>query len=191
MASSKNTTVAALEAADAQGSKDCVVITPPGEAIDEAACSKWARSAVTGATSIFIGSTRDHFKGRQVVTLHYEAYETMALKEMQKLCNQIREQWPVEKVCVIHATGEVPVGEVSVLIAVSSPHRRDAIRACEYCIDELKRKVPIWKKEIYAEGDGTWKANCPGCTHDAPQAPTEAPDTYAHDRSQGHGHAHS
>jgi len=82
----------------------------------------------------------------------------MALNEMQKLCDKVRAKWDVKKMAVIHRLGVVPVEEASVIIAVSSAHRREAIEACHFAIDELKARVPIWKKEIYEDGSN-WKAN--------------------------------
>ena len=95
-----------------------------------------------------------------MVKLEYEAYEEMAIKEMEKLCVLTRKQHPeITHVVVHHRLGICPVGEASVIIAVSSPHRKEAIEACHYCIDTLKASVPIWKKELYSEGEPAWKAN--------------------------------
>ena len=97
---------------------------------------------------------------KAVTRLEYEAYEEMALKEMDKLCGTARKQHPaVTHIVVHHRLGVVPVGEASVIIAVSSPHRREAIECCHFTIDELKATVPIWKKELYAEGAPAWKKN--------------------------------
>jgi molybdopterin synthase catalytic subunit len=105
-------------------------------------------------------TVRDNFEDKEVTRLEYEAYEDMALKEMEKLCVATRTQHPaITHVVVHHRLGIVPVGEASVIIAVSSPHRREAIEACHYTIDTLKATVPIWKKELYAEGEAAWKAN--------------------------------
>jgi molybdopterin synthase catalytic subunit len=94
------------------------------------------------------------------VRLEYEAYEEMAVKEMEKLCATARAAHPeVTHVVVHHRLGIVPVGEASVIIAVSSPHRKEAIECCHFTIDTLKAKVPIWKKELYSEGDPEWKKN--------------------------------
>lgn len=123
-------------------------------------CSRLAEDDGAGAISLFVGTTRDNFDGKTVTRLEYEAYEEMALKEMEKLCVTTREQHPdVTHVVVHHRLGLVPVREASVIIAVSSPHRRQAIEACHFCIDALKATVPIWKKELYAEGAPAWKAN--------------------------------
>ncbi|VDK53579.1 unnamed protein product [Anisakis simplex] len=108
---------------------------------------QFVTAPTTGGTSVFVGTTRDTFDGKRVVQLEYEAYEEMAIKEMHRVCEMIREKFPsVRRAAIIHRTGVVPVGESSVVIAVSAPHRRDAIRGNEMAIDLLKRRVPIWKK---------------------------------------------
>ncbi|CAH1796172.1 unnamed protein product [Owenia fusiformis] len=113
----------------------------------------------TGATSIFMGTTRDFFEDKKVIKLEYEAYESMAKKELKKICEQAREKYAVEKIAVLHRLGEVPVCETSVLIVISAPHRNAAIDATKFVIDTLKATVPIWKKEIYEDGSCNWKEN--------------------------------
>ncbi|PXF48339.1 Molybdopterin synthase catalytic subunit [Gracilariopsis chorda] len=112
-----------------------------------------------GGVSLFVGTTRDNFEGKTVVRLEYEAYHSMAIKEMRSLCDTARSKWPqITAIAIMHRLGVVPVREASVIIAVSSPHRIDAIEACHSLIDELKARVPIWKKEVYQQGS-QWKAN--------------------------------
>jgi len=108
-----------------------------------------------GAIATFIGTTRNHNEGRRIHSLEYEAYRGMAEKEMRIIGEEAAEQWDVTRVAVVHRTGSVPIGEASVVIAVSTVHRNDAFMACRYIIDELKKRVPIWKKEIY-EGGEVW-----------------------------------
>ncbi|CAH1185259.1 unnamed protein product [Phyllotreta striolata] len=114
-----------------------------------------------GAVSVFIGTTRDNFDGKPVTKLEYEAYHSMSLKCMEKICDTLREKWPsVVNIAIYHRLGEVPVKEASIIIAVSSPHRADAIKATEFCIDEVKKSVPIWKKEFYIDdSEPAWKEN--------------------------------
>ncbi|XP_076165176.1 molybdenum cofactor synthesis 2B isoform X2 [Ptiloglossa arizonensis] len=112
-----------------------------------------------GAVSNFIGITRDNFENQKVLKLEYEAYEHMALKEMHKICAQIRSRWNVHHIAIYHRLGEVAVSEISVVIAISSPHREESLKAVEYAIDTLKASVPIWKKEVYDTGDTEWKEN--------------------------------
>ena len=94
-------------------------------------------------------------KGRELETLHlfYEAYEPMALKEMEKLIKAAKDQFEVSNVGIVHRLGKLEIGETSVVISVAAPHRKAAFAACEWLIRELKRTVPIWKKEVYAGGE--------------------------------------
>ncbi|XP_066262490.1 molybdopterin synthase catalytic subunit [Euwallacea similis] len=117
-------------------------------------------STSCGAISVFIGTTRDKFEGKTVVNLEYEAYESMGIKAMERICTEIRKEWPeVENIAIYHRLGEVPTKEASVVIAVSSPHREEALKATEFCINHLKQSVPIWKKEVYSNNEATWKEN--------------------------------
>jgi len=108
-----------------------------------------------GAIVTFIGTTRNHNEGRHIHSLEYEAYPGMDEKEMQTIGEEAGQQWDVKGIAVVHRIGQVPIGEASIVIAVSTAHRDDAFKACRYIIDELKKRVPIWKKEIY-EGGEVW-----------------------------------
>lgn len=108
-----------------------------------------------GATVTLDGYVRQFTKGRETEYLVYEAYEPMALSEMAKLIKSAKEQFEIANIGIIHRLGKLEIGETSVVISVSSPHRRAAFAACEWLIKELKRTVPIWKKEVYADGE-TW-----------------------------------
>jgi molybdopterin converting factor subunit 1 len=105
-----------------------------------------------GALVIFDGFVRNNFKGQRTIYLEYEAYEAMALAKIREIGAQIREKFSVHRVVIAHRLGRLEIGETSVLIAVSSPHRGGAFDACRYAIDTLKRTVPIWKKEYFAGG---------------------------------------
>lgn len=120
-------------------------------------------SPVCGATSVFIGTTRDNFEGKKVLRLEYEAYAAMAEKKMQEICDQIHEMWNVEKVAIVHRIGVVPIEEASIVIAVSSAHRKESLEAVQYGIDTLKATVPIWKKEVYDDDTSAWKENKECC----------------------------
>ena len=111
-----------------------------------------------GAVLIFEGVTRNHHDGRTVMRLEYEAYAGMAKVQMSAICSEISERWPGARVAMVHRVGVVAVGEASVVIGVSAPHRDEAYAASRHAIDTLKASVPIWKKEIYADGS-VWKAN--------------------------------
>ena len=105
-----------------------------------------------GALVVFDGFVRNNFKGRQTLYLEYEAYEAMACAKMREIGATIREKFPVHCVAIVHRLGRLEIGETSVFIAVSSPHRAAAFDACRYAIDTLKRTVPIWKKEYFVGG---------------------------------------
>ena len=111
-----------------------------------------------GGIDVFLGTTRDetHADGRRLVALDYEAYAPMAIKRMQELAIEARQRWPVARLAVLHRTGRVGVGEPSVVIAVATPHRADAFEACRWLIDALKADVPVWKREVWDDGSGTW-----------------------------------
>lgn len=98
-------------------------------------------------------------KGKTVVRLDYEAYKPMAVKVLKELIQQARNKWSLKHVAVYHRIGTVPVGQVSVIIAASSTHRKEAIHATEFLIDTLKDQCPIWKKEVYQDGS-VWKGAC-------------------------------
>jgi len=106
----------------------------------------------------FTGTTRDNFHGKKVVRLEYEAYNPMAEKELRKVCAEARRRWKLTRLAIVHRVGVVPIGETSVAIAVSSVHRKDSLEAVCFCIDTLKETVPIWKKEVYENGE-EWKEN--------------------------------
>ena len=121
--------------------------------IDAAAVAAAVADSGTGATVTFIGTTRDHNDGRRVTQLEYEAYPEMALAEMRKIGSTAHQRWPITGIAIAHRIGVVPIGEASVVIAVSAGHRRAAFDACHFAIDRLKEVVPIWKKEHFAGGE--------------------------------------
>jgi molybdopterin synthase catalytic subunit len=105
-----------------------------------------------GALCLFVGVVRDENAGRPVLRLEYEAYEEMALPLMEEIAATARRRWPITDIRIVHRLGRLEIGEASVAVAVASPHRAAAFEACRYAIDELKSRVPIWKKEFYADG---------------------------------------
>lgn len=112
---------------------------------------QYLQSPSAGGLDLFIGTVRNHAQGKEVVKLVFEAYAPMALKEMQKIAQRAQQQWPIEKLVMLHAVGEKQVGEPVVIIGVASAHREAAFTACRFLIDELKKTVPIWKKEYYQD----------------------------------------
>ncbi len=113
------------------------------------------RSDEAGAIATFTGTTRVHSRGRTVTHLDYEAYEGMAEQVMAEIADELRARYRLTEVAIHHRIGRVSIGETSVVIAVSAPHRADALAACKDAIDELKERVPLWKKEVY-EGGEEW-----------------------------------
>lgn len=109
-----------------------------------------------GAIALFLGTTRDHHEGRPVVRLFYEAYEPMALEAMTALEQRTVERFAAAACRIVHRLGEVPPAEASVAVIVTSAHRAAAFDACRWAMDELKRSIPIWKKEQFAGGDESW-----------------------------------
>jgi len=114
-----------------------------------------------GALALFLGATRDHHRGRKVVQLSYEAYEPMALAALDSLERATVERFEVADCRIVHRLGEVPLAETSVAVVVVAGHRGPAFEACRWAMDELKRTIPIWKKESYAEGGEDWVEGTP------------------------------
>jgi len=106
-----------------------------------------------GATVTLDGYARRFTKSRETLYLIYEAYEPMAVSEMRKLGSAARERFDIEHISIVHRIGKINIGETSIVISVAAPHRKPAFEACEWLISELKRTVPIWKKEVYADGE--------------------------------------
>jgi molybdopterin synthase catalytic subunit len=112
-------------------------------------------SPKAGAVATFVGTTRERSRRRSVLHLDYEAYDGMAEAEMARIAAELRERYELTAIAITHRVGRVHVGETSVAIAVSAPHRAAALSACRDAIDELKERVPLWKKEVY-EGGEEW-----------------------------------
>jgi molybdopterin synthase catalytic subunit len=119
--------------------------------IDINAVYQFLQLPETGAVNVFLGTVRNHTRGKEVVKLVFEAYEKMALKEMNKLAAEASAKWPITKLLMLHITGEKKPGEAVVAIGVTSAHRDASFEACRFLIDELKKTVPIWKKEFYID----------------------------------------
>jgi molybdopterin synthase catalytic subunit len=111
-----------------------------------------------GGVCVFLGTTRSERSpsGQELIALDYEAYDEMALRQMQQLAEDAQKRWPLLRVAILHRLGRVPISESSVLIAVACAHRAEAFEACRWIIDMLKKEVAIWKKEVWADGSGTW-----------------------------------
>lgn len=126
------------------------------EPLDSAAVLAAVADHRCGASVLFLGTTREFTGERQTASLTYECYPEMAEAKLQELHDQALEKWPIVKCEIVHRLGYLGLGEVSVAVAVSSPHRRDAFEAGQWLIDTLKEIVPIWKQENWADGTSEW-----------------------------------
>lgn len=127
--------------------------------IDPASLCRAVFSRKFGAVASFTGTVRSPHAGRHVKAVTYDCFTPLAIKELSRIAAAAERRWPV-RVAVSHRTGRLAVGAASVSIAVGSSHRAEAFEACRYVIDELKKTVPIWKKEHYTTGSGRWLAGC-------------------------------
>lgn len=126
------------------------------EPIDYQAMTEAVRSPSCGAVCLFLGTVRELTEGKRTVALDYEAYPSMAEKVLAQVESETRQRWPVVEMALIHRLGHLILGDVSVAVAVSCPHRAQAFEACRYAIDRLKEVVPIWKRENWADGTTEW-----------------------------------
>jgi molybdopterin synthase catalytic subunit len=139
---------------------DMIVIT--NEELHPDRFTNLVRGAANGAAVTFLGTTRDSFEGKKVIRLEYEAYEGMAYRKLEEIRQQLKAEFGLEDVAIGHRIGVVDIGEISLVVAVGSPHRSEAFNACHEAVNRLKHSVPIWKKEFY-EGGEHWVA-CEGHT---------------------------
>ena len=148
------------------GSEDLFIVT--AEELDPQRLTNAVRTDESGAVTLFYGVARNNNEGRAVLALEYEAHESLAEKKLREVGDEVRKQFDVTGVGVHHRTGRLEVGETSLLVAVASAHRREAFEACQFAVDRIKQTVPIWKKEIWADGSGgEWVAGHPV---DAPES---------------------
>ena len=140
------------------------------EVIPSGAIARELRADEDGAVATFDGCVRNHSHGRGTLHLEYEAYESMALAKMREIAEHLHAHYAIDRVAMVHRLGRLEIGETSVFIAVSSAQRAAAFDACRYAIDTLKKTVPIWKKEFFADG-AVW---ADGEVPSAPAAPAEA-----------------
>jgi molybdopterin synthase catalytic subunit len=134
------------------------VVELRSSALDVAAAVAAAGDAGGGAIAMFLGTTRQETRedGRKLMGLEYEAYCEMAEAQMHRLAEEARRRWPICRLVMLHRIGRVDVGQPSVLIAVSTPHRAQGFEACRFLIDQLKSEATIWKKEIWGDGSSSW-----------------------------------
>ena len=135
-----------------------------------------------GGYAAFEGWVRDHNEGAGVRRLEYEAFEPLAVREGERILAEAIARFGVARTACVHRVGELAVGELAVWVGVSAPHRDEAFRACRYIIDEVKHRLPIWKKEHYLDGDSGW-VNCERCAAPAAHAASDTPEhTHSHER---------
>jgi len=116
-------------------------------------CYNFVQDASCGGIALFVGTVRNSTQNKEVTLLDFSGYEPMAIKEMQKIADLALEKFDIHKIAIHHAVGELKIGDIPVIIAVSSAHRKAAFEACEFAIDTLKETVPIWKKEHFEDGE--------------------------------------
>ena len=132
-----------------------VRITAEPLSVDEALA--FIADPSSGGSCIFVGTVRDaDADGVAVTGLTYESWNDVAVDRLHEIADRLRDRWPIRKVALLHRTGDLGVGDASVVVAVSSPHRAEAFEACREGIEQLKHDVPIWKKELLATGEGHW-----------------------------------
>ena len=147
------------------------IIRVTAEPLDVSALMLAVRLDSTGALASFVGVVRDNHEGRRVHHLVYEAYPAMAELELQNIATQMRQRWKLSGVALAHRTGRLEIGEASVVVVVAAPHRAEALEACSFGIEQIKKTVPIWKKEFDKEFDedlrdkaGEWIIGDPSAT---------------------------
>lgn len=141
---------------------DSVHFALSGQAIDPSVLQVAVRDPHCGGFASFEGWVRDHQDGRRVAFLEYEAYPALCAKEGTRILREAVERFGIRRASAVHRTGRLEIGEVAVWIGVSSAHRREALRACEWIIDEIKASLPVWKKETFADGAHEW-VRCERC----------------------------
>ena len=124
--------------------------------IDEAEVRARVGAAEDGAVLLFLGTVRDHNDGRAVERMHYDAYRDMAVRELRAIADAAAERAGSDRIVVIHRTGTLEIGDVSLAVAVSTPHRAEAFDAARWIIEEIKARVPVWKQEHYADQPAEW-----------------------------------
>jgi len=133
--------------------KENISIVLTSEKLDLTTCNDFVQDDASGGITLFVGTVRNHTNGKEVKRLDFSAYEPMAIKEMHIIAEQALEKFSISKIAIHHAVGNLHIGDVPVIIAVSSAHRGAAFEACQFAIDTLKETVPIWKKEHFEDGE--------------------------------------
>ncbi len=142
--------------------------------LDPERITSQVRRDTNGAVVTFLGTTRNNFEGKRVLVLEYEAFEEMAVKKLEEIRQELRAEFCIEDIAIAHRIGTVPIGQISLVVAVASPHRQEAFLACHRAVDRVKEIVPIWKKEVFEDGS-RWVA-----CEDHKFAPADAATTHTH-----------
>ncbi len=129
------------------------MISLTSDPIDVTSALTYLQSDQAGALDLFLGVVRDNTQERPVDRLEYEAYDRMAISEMQKIADEAHRRWPILRYTIIHRKGVLAIGETAIFIGVATAHRADAFDACRFMIDTIKQTVPIWKKEVFTDGE--------------------------------------
>jgi molybdopterin converting factor subunit 1 len=138
------------------GSEDAGLFEITKKPLDPQRAAAAVRRDESGAVVLFSGVARNHSEGRRVLALEYDAYPEMAARKLREVAKETSARWPITGIAIHHRIGRLELGEASLLVAVSSAHRREAFEACQYAVDRVKQTVPIWKKEIWEDGEGAW-----------------------------------
>jgi molybdopterin synthase catalytic subunit len=136
--------------------REDLLVRVTGEPIEADEAVAFVSDPGAGGTCVFLGTVRDSSADGEVTGLTYEAWDELATRRLEELGTEMLERWPLRKVALLHRSGELAVGEVSVVVACSAPHRAEAFDACRHGIEQLKRDVPIWKKEHLRSGASSW-----------------------------------
>jgi molybdopterin synthase catalytic subunit len=137
--------------------REDLLVRVAGEPIGADEAVAFVADPGAGGTCVFLGTVRDRSADGEVTGLTYEAWDELATRRLEDLATEMFERWPVRKVALLHRFGELAIGEVSVVVACSAPHRAEAFEACRHGIEQLKRDVPIWKKEHLRSGGSSWE----------------------------------
>jgi molybdopterin synthase catalytic subunit len=136
--------------------REDLLVRITSEPLSTDAALAFVADPASGGTCVFVGTVRDHSGAGDVTGLTYEAWDELAGTRLEEIANEMFDSWPVRKVALLHRTGDLAIGEASVVVACSAPHRADAFDACRHGIERLKHDVPIWKKESLASGEAHW-----------------------------------
>ena len=136
--------------------REDLLVRVTGEPIGADEAVSFVAHPGAGGTCVFLGTVRDHSADGEVTGLTYEAWDELATRRLEEIATEMFERWPLRKVALLHRSGDLAIGEVSVVVACSAPHRAEAFDACRRGIEQLKRDVPIWKKEHLRSGASSW-----------------------------------